>query len=593
MNLSVRMLLLLASALPAINLTAKSPGSPSVGQRLFQQEWSPTSIQGGDGLGPLFNAKSCVACHHQAGVGGGGDSRFNAKTLGFDWLKLTGEVAQHEEAFRQFGRTQLAQQSGGRLGAISLPPEVGVKTTNPLRGRPTSVPVNVARAVSGFHPGLVTPSGGVTTSFTIPHHGGTSQFEVARNQILNQLPIEFSPQGGPLSASDVRLVNATPIMYSAPLSNGAVTIRAHLYQRNTPALFGAGLINQVTGEQRMAIANQQARHPEISGRVSGLFGWRGNVPNLLDFCEQACANEIGLSTQRNVQPVDPTNPQYMNPHADISNPMILAMTSFVAALPAPERVMPMDEAAQATVQRGQQMFAQVGCAICHVPDVGPAKGIYSDLLLHDMGSELVDLNVANPVPVKRNGITIRRSSANPSPNRMPTTDPEKRKQELLQAKQNPRSSRSTTVPRRRRSTSTPSRRLQTQTRQTTSTASRPTMVGYYGGGSTLSNMIQVAPGEYVFPPKPSAAQTSLPTNTAQEWRTPPLWGVRDSAPYMHDGRAATLLEAITMHEGESRGTRDRFLSLPLDDRHAIIEFLLTMQAPSSAIPSDAGGIAFK
>jgi len=23
--------------------------------------------------------------------------------------------------------------------------------------------------------------------------------------------------------------------------------------------------------------------------------------------------------------------------------------------------------------------------------------------------------------------------------------------------------------------------------------------------------------------------------TAQEWRTPPLWGVRDSGPYLHDG----------------------------------------------------------
>ena len=43
------------------------------------------------------------------------------------------------------------------------------------------------------------------------------------------------------------------------------------------------------------------------------------------------------------------------------------------------------------------------------------------------------------------------------------------------------------------------------------------------------------------------------TNYAQEWRTPPLWGVRDSAPYMHDGRAETLLEAISMHDGEAAG----------------------------------------
>lgn len=71
------------------------------------------------------------------------------------------------------------------------------------------------------------------------------------------------------------------------------------------------------------------------------------------------------------------------------------------------------------------------------------------------------------------------------------------------------------------------------------------------------------------------------TNVAQEWRTPPLWGVRDSAPYMHDGRAETLLEAITMHDGEGAATRDRFLNLSLPDRHAIIAFLNTMVAPQN------------
>ena len=71
------------------------------------------------------------------------------------------------------------------------------------------------------------------------------------------------------------------------------------------------------------------------------------------------------------------------------------------------------------------------------------------------------------------------------------------------------------------------------------------------------------------------------TNFNQEWRTPPLWGVRDSAPYMHDGRAETLLEAIAMHDGESAGTRDRFLKLPLADRHALIAFLNTLAAPKN------------
>ena len=72
------------------------------------------------------------------------------------------------------------------------------------------------------------------------------------------------------------------------------------------------------------------------------------------------------------------------------------------------------------------------------------------------------------------------------------------------------------------------------------------------------------------------------TNVNQEWRTPPLWGVRDSAPYLHDGRAETLLQAIVMHEGEAAKTRDRFLMLSIPDRRALIEFLNTMVAPSTA-----------
>src|SRR5688500_9002940 len=42
------------------------------GRELFLHAWSrgdPRS-RGGDGLGPLFNASSCVACHSQGGVGG-------------------------------------------------------------------------------------------------------------------------------------------------------------------------------------------------------------------------------------------------------------------------------------------------------------------------------------------------------------------------------------------------------------------------------------------------------------------------------------------------------------------------------------------
>jgi len=58
-----------------------------------------------------------------------------------------------------------------------------------------------------------------------------------------------------------------------------------------------------------------------------------------------------------------------------------------------------------------------------------------------------------------------------------------------------------------------------------------------------------------------------------EMRTAPLWGLRERAPYLHDGRAATILEAITLHDGEALMIRNRFVSLPKDDQNAIIAFL--------------------
>jgi hypothetical protein len=60
----------------------RGPTAPAelrqAGLQLFQHEWEPGDPQaGGDGLGPVFNAKSCAACHFQGGIGGGGDNSHN------------------------------------------------------------------------------------------------------------------------------------------------------------------------------------------------------------------------------------------------------------------------------------------------------------------------------------------------------------------------------------------------------------------------------------------------------------------------------------------------------------------------------------
>jgi len=67
--------------------------------------------------------------------------------------------------------------------------------------------------------------------------------------------------------------------------------------------------------------------------------------------------------------------------------------------------------------------------------------------------------------------------------------------------------------------------------------------------------------------------------TANEWRTPPLWGiglvstVNEHSFFLHDGRARGLLEAVLFHGGEAVAARDAVLAFSLDERAALVAFL--------------------
>jgi hypothetical protein len=63
---------------------------------------------------------------------------------------------------------------------------------------------------------------------------------------------------------------------------------------------------------------------------------------------------------------------------------------------------------------------------------------------------------------------------------------------------------------------------------------------------------------------------------ARLFMTRPLWGVGVTAPYLHDGRAATLQDAIAQHDGEAASVRDAFLALAPDSQAQITEFLQTL-----------------
>jgi len=64
-----------------------------------------------------------------------------------------------------------------------------------------------------------------------------------------------------------------------------------------------------------------------------------------------------------------------------------------------------------------------------------------------------------------------------------------------------------------------------------------------------------------------------------EWTTARLWGVADTAPYLHDGRALTLTDAILMHGGDAQVSRDAFDILPGTQRIQLLTFLRTLRTP--------------
>ena len=64
-----------------------------------------------------------------------------------------------------------------------------------------------------------------------------------------------------------------------------------------------------------------------------------------------------------------------------------------------------------------------------------------------------------------------------------------------------------------------------------------------------------------------------PASSGSEFRTQPLWGVSLHGPFLHDGRAETLFDAIDMHAGEAQASRDNFLALTPSEQQDVVVFL--------------------
>ncbi|NIR50129.1 thiol oxidoreductase [candidate division KSB1 bacterium] len=139
----------------------------------------------------------------------------------------------------------------------------------------------------------------------------------------------------------------------------------------------------------------------LGGKYLGRFGRKATTINLLHQTVTAYKNDMGISTE--FDPVDIFNPEVGSrvgdnvPDPELSAETVQNVVIYLQTLRPPLRRNEDDP----TVQQGEQLFKQIGCASCHIPvmETGPSGiatlafkkvPLYSDLLLHDMGPELAD-----------------------------------------------------------------------------------------------------------------------------------------------------------------------------------------------------------
>jgi hypothetical protein len=162
--------------------------------------------------------------------------------------------------------------------------------------------------------------------------------------------------------------------------------------RNAMTLRGDGLIDDINPGDM--IANMLDQPKSVRGRLNvladgrvGKFGWKANVPTLVEFMGDAFRNEMGLTNP--VQPNDEINGCGANKnHREVDSLALQTTAMFLNSIDPPQPT-------ECSAMLGATVFATVGCATCHTPSLpGPGARqpvrLYSDLLLHDMGPALAD-----------------------------------------------------------------------------------------------------------------------------------------------------------------------------------------------------------
>jgi CxxC motif-containing protein (DUF1111 family) len=184
--------------------------------------------------------------------------------------------------------------------------------------------------------------------------------------------------------------------------------------RLPPAIFGRGYMEAVDEREIEKLAREaEGRAGPVRGRAHrvvpatpegsppaqariGRFGLKARIAALTEFTADALASDMGLTSL--LRPAEAANPDGLlddeKPGLDVEQADVELIADYVRLLELPDR---------GTVPaRGRQLFGTIGCSDCHVPTLrtsedypvaelaGIEAAVYTDFLLHDMGSELSD-----------------------------------------------------------------------------------------------------------------------------------------------------------------------------------------------------------
>lgn len=348
---------------PSGNISFERELDFRIGNGLFKKLWvsSPSSTLASDGLGPLYNARSCQRCHIKDGRG--------------------------------------HPPSGPDDNAVSMILRISIPGGRDDFG------------IDGYFPTQPEPSyGGQLQDVSIPGHQSEFKLQVSYREV----PV-------PLSGGEV--INLRVPEYKATnLGYGPLDERARLSPRVAPQMIGLGLLEAIPVDDILAHADEADRDGDgISGRPNivwskefdrpmlGRFGLKAGSPTVNEQSAAAFSGDIGISsplfpqgwgdcTKRQTKcQMAPDGAGDTRGH-EIDAAAVELVTYYSRNLGVPARVNMADPA----VLRGKRVFYETGCTGCHVPKFVTARLAdrpeqsfqliwpYSDLLLHDMGEGLAD-----------------------------------------------------------------------------------------------------------------------------------------------------------------------------------------------------------